>query len=437
MAKLGRHHVPGLKLAYFSGELLASIACAAVGALTAQQKATSSLLFGGVLASAVLASGVLHFALYLADLYDPRTTVADFRRGERILRALGGAALAVAPFTVVLPSHLRLTMTASFIAAIAGIAAFRAAVPMASLRRRVLIAGHGAQAELVARELDRDGEHTIVGVADPGRADLCWQARQAKVAAVVVACDDRRGIPSQGLLRCRLAGVEVADAPVYVEKHCRRLPVELLSPATLIYQEGFTDSAVSAVTRRLLSACTAFALLVVSTPLLLLIFVLIRTGSPGPALYRQERVGKDGRQFTMLKFRTMREDAERGGARWAASSDPRVTRVGAWLRRCRLDELPQLLNILAGDMNLVGPRPERPEFVSMLAEAVPYYQLRHLVRPGLTGWAQIRYPYGSSVEDAKRKLAFDLYYIKRASLLLDVVILFHTVRVVLTGRGAR
>jgi sugar transferase (PEP-CTERM system associated) len=254
---------------------------------------------------------------------------------------------------------------------------------------------------------------------------------------VVVAVDDQRGLDVRELLSCRLSGLDVVDAVHFAEHSLHKIPVAFARPSALVFSDGFHRPPWLLVARRLLSLTATLALFIVAAPVLLLVALLIKLDSRGPILYRQTRVGQHGHPFTMLKFRTMRSDAEAAGARWAQRDDPRVTRVGRWLRRFRVDELPQLLNVLAGEMGVVGPRPERPEFVAELRKQIPYYDLRHLVPPGITGWAQIRYPYAASLEESREKLQYDLYYVKHLSVRLDLLILFHTAKVVLFGRGAR
>ena len=211
----------------------------------------------------------------------------------------------------------------------------------------------------------------------------------------------------------------------------------MMRPSWLIFSGRGRQARLSGVTRALLHRGIALVGAIVSLPIALVAAILIKLESPGPALYRQERVGQNGRPFTIMKFRSMRLDAEKDGPVWAQTGDDRTTRVGRVIRKIRVDELPQFWNILKGEMNFVGPRPERPHFVAQLAEEIPFYEQRHLIPPGLTGWAQIKYPYGSSIEDARQKLQYDLYYIKNQSLLLDAVILFETVKTILFGRGAR
>jgi len=259
------------------------------------------------------------------------------------------------------------------------------------------------------------------------------------VHRVIVAMPDRRGtIPVQELLRLRLDGVKIEEATSWLEKMSGRIEVEQLYPSWLIFAEGFRFSAGFMLLRRLFSVLSSALLLLVVLPVMPFVILAIKLDSPGPVLYRQKRVGRRGVTFFCYKFRTMRQDAEADtGPTWAGDDDPRITRVGRFLRSSRLDEIPQLWCVLKGDMGFVGPRPERPEFVGWLSKEIPYYPVRHAVRPGITGWAQIRYRYGNTLEDAKEKLQYDLFYIKNASIGLDLLIMFQTIKIVLLGRGAQ
>ena len=244
-------------------------------------------------------------------------------------------------------------------------------------------------------------------------------------------------MPIDDLLECRVAGVPVRDLSAFYEGIRGEVPIESLKASWLIYGQGFDQDPVRRLVKRLTDVVAASVLLFLALPVLLLAVIAIVFEGGLPILFTQERVGQGGRVFRVLKLRTMRTDAEHDGvARWASANDARVTRVGRVLRKLRIDELPQLINVLSGEMSLVGPRPERPVFVAQLREQIRFYELRHSVKPGLTGWAQIRYSYGASVDDARRKLQFDLYYVKNNSLVLDTLILAETVRVVLFGEGA-
>jgi sugar transferase (PEP-CTERM system associated) len=242
------------------------------------------------------------------------------------------------------------------------------------------------------------------------------------------------------LLECRLAGVEVTDLVSFLERETGKVRLDVLNPSWMIFAKGFSRHPWRQVTSRTFDIIAAALLLIVTSPVIVLTAaaILVEDGPRAPIFYRQRRVGKDGRQFNLLKFRSMRPDAESDGkARWAVSGDSRVTRVGALIRKIRIDELPQLLIVLGGAMSFVGPRPERPEFVAELSETIPYYRERHCVKPGITGWAQLCYPYGSSERDAREKLQYDLYYVKNHSLVFDLMILLQTVEVVLLGKGGR
>jgi len=259
------------------------------------------------------------------------------------------------------------------------------------------------------------------------------------VHRVIVAMPDRRGtIPVQQLLSLRLNGVKIEEATSWLEKMSGRIEVEQLYPSWLIFAEGFSFSSGLVVLRRVLSIIASAVLLLIVSPIIPFVILAIKLDSPGPILYRQKRVGLGGGVFFCYKFRTMREDAEADkGATWATDDDQRITRVGRFLRSSRLDEIPQLWCVLKGDMGFVGPRPERPEFVQWLTKEIPYYPVRNVVRPGITGWAQVRYKYGNTLEDAKEKLQYDLFYIKNASIGLDLLIMFQTIKIVTLGRGAQ
>jgi sugar transferase (PEP-CTERM system associated) len=256
------------------------------------------------------------------------------------------------------------------------------------------------------------------------------------VSRVIVALSDRRGtMPVRELLSVRLAGIRVDDANSLLEKINGKIELEDLYPSALIFSEGFRLNKGALFSRRLASILISAVGLIVSLPIVPIVALLVKVSSPGPALFIQERVGWHGKTFRIYKFRTMRQDAEASGAKWATKNDPRITAIGRFLRKTRLDEIPQLWCVLKGDMSFVGPRPERPEFVQWLSDAIPYYNLRHIIRPGLTGWAQVRYNYGASIEETKEKLKYDLYYIKHMSVSLDLLIMFKTIKTVLLWRG--
>jgi sugar transferase (PEP-CTERM system associated) len=264
-------------------------------------------------------------------------------------------------------------------------------------------------------------------------------AEQQRVSRIIVALEDRRGImPTSALVRLRVQGVIVEDAHTSMTALTGRVWLRTVRPSWFVFSEGFHRSRVSAILKRAIDLCFGLAGFVISAPIMVLVAAAIKFDSHGPVLYRQTRVGWRGRHFEVLKFRSMRLDAEaQNGAQWAVEDDPRVTRTGRFLRKFRLDELPQFINVLRGEMSFVGPRPERPVFVQQLRQAIPYYDERHSVRPGITGWAQVQYGYGASIEDAYRKLEYDLFYLENMSVLFDCAIIFKTIRIVFGGRGGR
>lgn len=271
-------------------------------------------------------------------------------------------------------------------------------------------------------------------IAPGGLLEFC---RNHLVDEIVVASVERRGMPVHELLNCKLHGFNTVEFSTFWERESGQIFLDDMSPSWLLYSDGFRMGQGRVIVQRGLDIVVASLLLLLSLPVTLLVALLIKLESEGPVLYCQERVGLRGKPFNVIKFRSMRVDAEKQGPRWAAKNDNRVTRIGAFIRKVRIDEIPQVFNVLRGEMAFVGPRPERPVFVSVLAEKIPYYDVRHTAKPGITGWAQINYPYGASVEDAKMKLAFDLYYIKNGSIFLDVVTMIQTGKVLLWSDGAR
>lgn len=324
------------------------------------------------------------------------------------------------------------------------------------IRSRILIYGAGPSAQLVAQTLTQADPHAeVVGfVVGPNETQVVVSsheilkanrplsdlARDLRVDEIVVALSERRGgsMPLRELLDCKLSGVRVLDTSTHFEKSLAQIRIDHVHAGALIFGEGFNQGWLRTSVKRVFDVVCALILLVVGAPVMLLTALAIKLESRGPVFYRQERTGFNGRPFEVVKFRSMRCDAEGDGKpRWAKANDDRVTRVGRVIRKLRIDEMPQLFNVLRGEMSLVGPRPERPYFVEQLTQQVPFYAVRHSMKPGVTGWAQVRYHYGESVEDAKRKLEYDLYYVKNHSLFLDLVIILETIAVVLTARGSR
>jgi sugar transferase (PEP-CTERM system associated) len=324
------------------------------------------------------------------------------------------------------------------------------------LKTRILVIGNGSQATRIARladagkneyftpvlfiDMSEQGAVTRPDTIDWSRSEpdgLMNLSYRVEASEIVVATDDRRGLPMHQLLRCKLAGIKVIDFLDFWERETRTVDLDALKPSWLFSSSGFRCGPIDEFLKRAFDILVSSGLLIFTLPLLAATACLIKLEDPGPVLYRQSRVGTRGREFTILKFRSIRVDAETDGRpRWAAQRDPRVTRVGAVIRKLRIDELPQILNVLRGDMSFVGPRPEHPYFVADLAKSIPYYDERHRVRPGITGWAQINFPYGASTEDPRRKLTYDLYYVKNRSILLDALILLQTARVIFWNQGA-
>jgi sugar transferase (PEP-CTERM system associated) len=323
-------------------------------------------------------------------------------------------------------------------------------VQLPILVERVYVLGTGERAQRVVQGLRQNPEIGVEIASWTGKmegavtlesvaAHLMEVVNKQKVHRVIVAMPDRRGtIPMHELLELRMKGVKIEEAASWLEKISGKIEVENLYPSWLVYGEGFRRTTAFIVVRRMVSLVISLVGLILSLPLLPFIILAIRLDSPGPVFYVQPRVGKGGRTFNVVKFRTMRQDAEAAsGPMWAGNNDPRVTRIGKFLRTSRLDEIPQLWCVLKGDMAFVGPRPERPEFIEWLSKEIPYYGVRHMVRPGITGWAQVKYKYGSTVADAREKLQYDLFYIKNASIGLDLLIMFQTIKTVLLRRGAQ
>jgi sugar transferase (PEP-CTERM system associated) len=415
------------------------------------------------IAKALLVAFIAQLCLYYADLYDLRR-VADRRElFVRIIQALASASFLLAaiyywfPGLVIGRGVFMIAAVLVLILVVGWRVAFEWLSRSMGPRERLLLVGTSAAAITLARELfERRHELgvDIVGFVDPDPTrvgapvinpgvigvieDIPAVVRTHGVHRVVVSLSDARGkLPMEKLLDMKLAGVTFDHLASVYEEYTGKIAIENLRPSWLIFSEGFRKSRTLAAGKRLLDVVVAAIGLIIAAPIMLLVAVAVLVTSRGGALYHQRRVGLKGQIFTVHKFRSMRQDAEaQTGPVWASkTSDPRITPVGRFLRRSRLDELPQLWNVLIGEMSFVGPRPERPEFVGELTEQIPYYGQRHVVRPGLTGWAQVRYSYGASKEDALEKLQYDLYYIKNLSIALDLLIIAETVKTVVMRKG--
>ena len=413
----------------------------------------------------VLVVGVCQLCLYYADLYELHGLTSFRDLLVRLLQALGATSLILAGIYYWSPDWIigRGVFLISVVFIVSLVVSWRAAFAWlthrVAPRERLLLVGTSAAAIELARELfarrqelgvdivgfiDPDPERLGAPILNPGVVgaidDIPLLVSRLNVDRVVVSLADARGkLPMDKLLNIRLeSGVTFDHLASVYEDYTGKIAVENLRPSWLIFSEGFRKTRILLATKRAVDLVVSAVGAVIATPIMLLVALAVRCTSQGPVFYHQRRVGWHGHVFTVHKFRTMKVDAERHtGPMWSTANDDRITSIGRWLRRTRLDELPQLWNVLMGEMSLVGPRPERPEFVSELTEKIQFYGQRHVLKPGLTGWAQVRYTYGASVEDAIEKLQYDLYYIKNLSIALDVVIMLETIKTVVLRRGAR
>jgi len=418
---------------------------------------------GPIFPKAFVYAGVMQMSLLAFGVYQ--------RQSGRfidvlVLRIASGLLLGLIPLGVsyyIVPSFflgrgvLALTVIFSFSLISIIRLSFMQIVKKRNMWTRVLVLGSGAKADLIrhahkAGELD--GLNIFGYVVMQGDTDhehesdritldttLVRYVEENDIDEIVLAVDDRRraGLPAKDLLDCKMSGIDILDMVSFFERRTGKIRLDMLNPSWLYLSEGFHESTFRSVLKRLFDIMVVLLLLPVAFPLMLLtaLAVFLESRGKGSVLYKQTRITQDGRPFQIYKFRSMVSDAEKDGvARWASKNDSRITRVGSVIRKGRLDELPQLFNVLKGDMSFVGPRPERPEFVAQLAEKIPYYEERHRVKPGLTGWAQISYPYGDTEAGGLEKLQYDLYYVKNFSIFLDLVILLQTAEVVMIGKGA-
>lgn len=409
------------------------------------------------LVAVFLTGAMLSFGLYQVHL---RIGQRDFVLRLIFAFIFGGIALLVCYY--VLPQMyigrgvLAIALTLALLCILIARAVFVRMFDSQLVKMRVLVCGAGRNASLINQRFRRASDRRTVNIVGfvpaPGQQVMVDEdqlldgsrpmqelVEELDVDEVIIALDERRGgLPIGEMLACVQRGLRITDLSTFFEREAGMVQLAVADPSWLVFSGGFDASMPRRVSKRLFDLVAASALLLVTLPAMLLVAICVRLESRGPVLYRQTRVGEHGEHFEVIKFRSMRVDAEADGkARWASKNDDRSTRVGKFIRRTRLDELPQLLLVMSGRMSFVGPRPERPQFVEMLSESIRYYDVRHAVKPGLTGWAQLRYPYGASVEDAGEKLKYDLYYVKNHGLVFDIMILLQTVEVVLFGRGVR
>ena len=461
MVRLFKHYVPHAVL------LLGVIDCALLfvaGNLAWSLRATQIGMDPGLLVDrmAPLAGfvAVVLAAMVAVSVYGSEALRSLRFAGARLLVAVSLAIIALALLDFLLPgstfwrSKLFYAMGLSIALLMLNRMVVGGILGASAFRRRVLVLGAGPRAKRLKQLGERpESGFAIIGYVDmnEGQAqveqaiqrsaieDLTLFVANLGASEVVLALEERRNaLPLKDLLRVKTAGVHVNDFSSFLERETGRVDLDTLNPSWLIFSDGFSSGrALSSVAKRLFDIAASGLLLMLTFPLIALFALLVKLDSRGPAFFRQQRIGLYGQPFTLLKLRSMRTDAEAGGAQWASEDDPRITRLGRFIRKVRIDELPQVWTVLRGRMSFVGPRPEVPQFVEDLENRLPYYAERHMVKPGITGWAQINYPYGASIEDSRRKLEYDLYYAKNYTPFLDLLILLQTLRVVLWPEGAR
>jgi sugar transferase (PEP-CTERM system associated) len=465
MVRIGAQRIPQSTLLLLLMDAISVIIglMAAIALRMRDQGAIVHYLSGPhIIARFVLVILVFGVALYYCDLYERSNFNSGIEVFMGLLQALGSTCLVLA-VVYYLDEDISLGRG---IAAMSGPAVFtlmlgsRAVLSRTNLLingpKRVLVVGTGATGISAVREiisrpelnlkvegfLDERGENIGKSLVNPGIIGAVRQVQSVvqdrRIQSIILSLTERRGnMPVSELLHLKFAGVEVEDAHSFIEKITGRIHLEHLSPSWLILSDGFRKSQFLYAAKRAFDVVVALIALVLTLPIMILVAIAIWLESGSPVLFRQERAGFKNRTFKIMKFRSMCHSAEKGGPVWASSDDNRITRVGRFIRKYRLDELPQILNVLRGEMSLVGPRPERPHFCELLEESIPFFALRHTVRPGITGWAQVKYQYGASVEESKIKLEYDFFYIKHLSIVLDLAIIFETAKVMIYGRGAK
>lgn len=408
----------------------------------------------------LLVTVIFQLCLYFFDLYELRNDLSMPETASKITQAFGVGCIVLGALYYFLPAVIistRIFWSGYFIIYFL-ILAWRSCYYYILKRRlfieSILIVGTGRLAMDIAREVEGRYDSPYRTIAFIGDEEPAYNPRgitlykdlsmirgqwlENKIDRIVVALDDRRGeMPIGMLLNYKLRGIIIVQGVNFYERLTGKILVERVNPSWIIFSEGFSTNRIMMFTKRCFDLSISSFLLILAIPVMLFAALMIKLGSPGPIFYFQERVGKGRKTFKIVKFRSMVQDAEKNGAVWASSNDSRVTRFGAFIRKTRIDELPQLYNVLKGEMSFVGPRPERPVFVEQLTKKIPYYDIRHDIRPGVTGWAQVCYPYGASEEDALRKLEYDLYYMKNLSIALDFMVAFRTVKTVLFAKGGR
>jgi len=455
---------------------LRSAACFVIeGGIIVLSVVASYILFKGLpgtpllpmdylLARAFVIAFICQSCMYLLDLYNFRLSQTWGEMFFALAIAIGFVCVGIGVLSFAIPKFglggkmYYLSILIASVCLLIWRLMFEIYITQIAPHENILIVGTGEVARNVGKEVIRRSRlgFRLVGFIAPSSAvndsdmegigevlgdakEMPRVIRQHDVDKIVVAITERRGeYPVKEMLALRVGGCQILEWPGFFEKLSGRILIDRLAPSFFIFNEGFRKSRILLLIRRIASAIAAAVLLVLLVPVYLVVAGLVKLDSPGPVFYSQIRVGQNGKRIRIYKFRSMRNDAEKNGdAVWAVENDPRITRVGQFLRKTRIDELPQLFNVLIGELDFVGPRPERPEFVEKLQGLIPYYALRHTVKPGITGWAQVMFHYGSTIDDSKEKLQYDLFYIKNMSLKMDLLILFLTFKIVILGRGAR
>jgi len=458
-------YIPIHKLVFFLFESIFIMGMVVLGAylrFLGDFSILSYLAYRGFFAKALLIVFSVQLCLYYFDLYDLRIFRRNIQLTIRLLQSLGVSSILLAIIYYVFPSLVILRGIYVISLGLIGVVilswriAYNHILRTRQLDQKIMIIGSGLLAKNIAKEIleredigfkiigfitdnpERIGEKLVNPSIVGDQSQITDIATREKVARIIVALDERRGrFPEAELLECKIRGIAIEEGIEFYEHLTGKLQVESLRPSSLIFSGGFRKPKLTMWAKRIIGFSFSSIGLILLSPLILVISILIKIDSRGAVFYRQERVGENGKVFKLIKFRSMIENAEANGPVWADQNDSRVTRIGRWMRKWRLDEIPQMFNVLKGDMSFVGPRPERPFFVEQLRKEIPFYNQRFYVKPGITGWAQIKYRYGASKDDALEKLKYDLYYIKGLSSIFDMIIIFETIKVVLFAKGAR
>jgi sugar transferase (PEP-CTERM system associated) len=461
--KIFNQYVPLRKLTFFLLESLFILGMVILGAYLRFLGDPSGFhTYGYLVLKALLVVAVVQLSLYYFDLYDLKIFRSNFELAVRLMQSLGVSSIFLAvlyyffPFLILGRGIFLISLGFMGAVIVSWRMLYNYILKTRKLDQKIMIIGSGSLAKNIAKEIiekqdtgfkvigfitdnpERIGERLVNPSVIGDQSHILGIATRERVDRIIVALEERRGkFPEGQLLDCKMRGIPIEEGIEFYEHLTGRLQVESLRPSFLIFSDGFKKTRLTMWVKRVSGFAISLIGLTLLSPLVFIVSILIKMDSHGPVFYRQKRVGENGKIFRLIKFRSMVEKAEANGPVWAGENDSRVTRVGGWIRRLRIDEIPQMLNVLRGDMSFVGPRPERPFFVEKLKEEIPYYDQRFSVKPGITGWAQIKYPYGASKEDALEKLKYDLYYIKNMSHLFDLLIIFETVKVVLFRKGAR